>query len=55
MAADVELLAPPDEVETDQVELSIVIPALNEELTVSDFVAWCKEGLAERRRRRARS
>ena len=26
-------------------ELSIVIPALNEELTISDFVAWCHEGL----------
>lgn len=27
--------------------VSIVIPALNEEITVSDFVAWCHEGLAE--------
>src|SRR5882724_2258827 len=27
-------------------ELSIVIPALNEELTISDFVAWCHEGMA---------
>jgi hypothetical protein len=26
-------------------ELSIVIPALNEELTITDFVAWCHEGL----------
>ena len=26
-------------------EVSIVIPALNEELTISDFVAWCHEGL----------
>jgi glycosyltransferase involved in cell wall biosynthesis len=26
--------------------LSIVIPAMNEELTISDFVAWCLEGLA---------
>jgi len=26
-------------------ELSIVIPALNEELTISDFIAWCLEGL----------
>lgn len=25
--------------------LSIVIPAMNEELTISDFVAWCLEGL----------
>jgi glycosyltransferase involved in cell wall biosynthesis len=47
MAADVELLAPPGEPETDQVDLSIVIPALNEELTITDFVAWCKRGLEE--------
>ncbi len=26
-------------------ELSIVIPALNEEITISEFVAWCREGL----------
>jgi glycosyltransferase involved in cell wall biosynthesis len=26
-------------------ELSIVIPALNEELTIGEFVDWCKEGL----------
>jgi glycosyltransferase involved in cell wall biosynthesis len=26
-------------------EFSIVIPALNEELTISDFVAWCHEGM----------
>jgi glycosyltransferase involved in cell wall biosynthesis len=25
--------------------VSIVIPAMNEELTISDFVAWCREGL----------
>jgi glycosyltransferase involved in cell wall biosynthesis len=28
-------------------ELSIVIPALNEALTISDFVAWCHEGMAK--------
>lgn len=28
-------------------ELSIVIPALNEELTIGLFVDWCMEGLAE--------
>jgi glycosyltransferase involved in cell wall biosynthesis len=28
-------------------EISIVIPALNEELTISEFVAWCQEGLAK--------
>ena len=27
------------------VELSIVIPALNEEITVGEFIEWCKEGL----------
>ena len=27
------------------VELSIVIPAMNEEVTVGEFVEWCKEGL----------
>ncbi len=26
-------------------EFSIVIPALNEELTIQDFVAWCQEGM----------
>jgi glycosyltransferase involved in cell wall biosynthesis len=26
-------------------EYSIVIPALNEELTIADFVAWCHEGM----------
>lgn len=42
--SDVELLLP--EQDEPDPELSIVIPALNEELTVSDFVAWCREGLA---------
>ena len=28
-------------------ELSIVIPAADEELTVGDFVAWCKQGLED--------
>ncbi|MEW6682308.1 MAG: glycosyltransferase family 2 protein [Nitrospirota bacterium] len=26
-------------------EISVVVPALNEELTVGEFVDWCKEGL----------
>ena len=44
--ADVELrlLVPTDDVPDP--ELSIVIPALNEEKTVGDFVDWCREGLA---------
>ena len=29
----------------DDVELSIVIPAMNEEITVDEFMEWCKEGL----------
>ncbi len=29
------------------VELSIVIPAMNEELTIAEFVDWCREGLAK--------
>jgi glycosyltransferase involved in cell wall biosynthesis len=28
-----------------EVELSIVIPAMNEEITVGEFIEWCKEGL----------
>src|ERR1039458_4707182 len=41
---DVELLLPLEDVSDP--EVSIVIPAVNEELTISDFVEWCKEGLA---------
>jgi glycosyltransferase involved in cell wall biosynthesis len=41
----VELLTPEHDVEDP--ELSIVIPTLNEQLTVADFVRWCHEGLAE--------
>ncbi len=40
---DVVLHVPADDVA--QPELSIVIPALNEELTIADFVAWCLEGM----------
>src|ERR1043166_6922151 len=28
-----------------EVDLSIVIPAMNEEITVGEFMEWCKEGL----------
>ena len=31
--------------EPGPVELSIVIPALNEEVTIGEFIAWCREGL----------
>ncbi len=39
-----ELLLPRDDV--DDPEVSIVIPAVNERLTIEEFVAWCREGLA---------
>ncbi len=42
-AGDVRLRVPADDV-TDP-ELSIVIPALDEELTIAEFVDWCQEGL----------
>lgn len=38
-----ELLIPADD-EPDP-EVSIVIPALNEESTIGDFLEWCREGL----------
>ncbi len=40
---ELELLIPENDVENP--ELSIVVPALNEQLTIADFVEWCKEGL----------
>jgi len=42
---DVCLLVP--ERDTEGPEVSIVIPALNEERTISEFVAWCQEGLSK--------
>src|ERR1017187_6988309 len=39
----IELCIPPDDVADP--ELSIVIPALNEERNIAEFVCWCKEGL----------
>jgi glycosyltransferase involved in cell wall biosynthesis len=40
---EVQLLLPAQDVA--EPELSIVIPALNEELTIADFVAWCHAGM----------
>ena len=40
----VEHLMPPGS-QPGPVELSIVVPSLNEEITVGEFVDWCKEGL----------
>ena len=42
---DVNLLIPPDDVADP--EVSIVIPAMNERITIVEFLKWCKEGLAE--------
>lgn len=41
----IKLLIPEDDV--DNPELTILVPAVNEELTVGDFVAWCREGIRE--------
>jgi glycosyltransferase involved in cell wall biosynthesis len=35
----------PNTMRADDVELSIVIPAMNEEITAGEFIEWCKEGL----------
>jgi glycosyltransferase involved in cell wall biosynthesis len=42
---DVVLYLPKRDV--DEPELSIVIPAADEEVTVGDFVEWCKQGLED--------
>jgi glycosyltransferase involved in cell wall biosynthesis len=42
---DVRLRVPVNDVRDP--ELSIVVPALNEHLTIAEFVAWCHEGLGE--------
>jgi glycosyltransferase involved in cell wall biosynthesis len=39
----VELLVPANDV--SEPELSLVVPALNEEITIEQFVDWCHEGL----------
>ena len=41
--SDCRLLLPADDAESP--EVTILIPAANEELTIADFVAWCHEGL----------
>jgi glycosyltransferase involved in cell wall biosynthesis len=33
--------------DVEKPELSIVVPALNEELTIAEFIRWCHEGLEE--------
>jgi glycosyltransferase involved in cell wall biosynthesis len=41
---DVRLLVPLDD--RSDPEVTVLVPAVNEEITISEFVAWCKEGLA---------
>jgi len=41
---DIHLFLPEEDV--GRPEISVVIPALNEELTIGDFVDWCQEGFA---------
>lgn len=43
LPGEVNLLVP--EVDELDPEVTIVIPAVNEELTIAEFVAWCQEGL----------
>jgi glycosyltransferase involved in cell wall biosynthesis len=42
---DALLLIPPQDIEDP--ELSVLIPALNEQATISEFVRWCHEGMAQ--------
>jgi glycosyltransferase involved in cell wall biosynthesis len=44
VAEEIEHLIPPG-TKPDPVDLSIVVPSLNEEITVGEFVDWCKQGL----------
>ena len=44
LAAEPRLLVPESDVEDP--EVSIVVPALNEEITIEEFVRWCHQGLA---------
>ena len=45
MESGIDLYLPPDDVADP--EISIVIPALNEELNIAEFIRWCKQGLAD--------
>jgi glycosyltransferase involved in cell wall biosynthesis len=43
-ADDIRLLIPPADVADP--EITILVPALNEELTIGRFVEWCRQGIA---------
>ncbi len=47
MTGDPELTLLVPEGDVAAPELSIVVPALNESLTIGDFIDWCKEGLSK--------
>jgi glycosyltransferase involved in cell wall biosynthesis len=42
---EVFLLVPADD--AAEPEVTLLVPAVNEEITITDFVAWCHEGLRE--------
>src|ERR1700758_1230535 len=42
--ADIRLLVPADDVADP--EVTILVPALNEEITIGRFVDWCRQGIA---------
>src|SRR5262245_9710384 len=44
-SSEIQMLLPDQDVADP--EVSIVIPALNEELTICEFVEWCKIGLEQ--------
>ncbi|HXN33195.1 MAG TPA: glycosyltransferase family 2 protein [Polyangiaceae bacterium] len=44
-APDPELVLSLPEGDVEDPEISIVVPALNEQLTIGEFVDWCQEGL----------
>lgn len=43
----IELLVPTNEVNDFIPEISIVVPALNEQITIGEFVDWCWQGLRD--------
>ncbi len=48
MPEEIEHLLPPG-TDPGPVDISIVVPSLNEEITVGEFVDWCKQGLESAR------
>ena len=42
---NIKLILPDSYYLSENPEISIVVPALNEEITVGEFVDWCREGL----------